>query len=224
MTAITVMTGSVTAYTISPWNNTQTCRPRKDERNSLVDGASCPISNTTSTPDQCNGGKHNPTTPDTNNDNPSSHQRQKKHCHGVKVILLPKRKKDLGMFYSVMHPSTLRTFSPRTYLKSFAWISLAREKSVTMLIAILLTPGRLQNSNARLSSWLPTISSRKTWNGSSNIISWGCPTSQMGSKSFLVTPRVLPVRRLDLSDSYVAMWQICWITKTFAWLYPHLPD
>jgi hypothetical protein len=58
MTAITVMPGSVTAYTISPWNDTQACRPRKDERNSLVDGASHPISNTTSTPEQRNGCKH----------------------------------------------------------------------------------------------------------------------------------------------------------------------
>jgi hypothetical protein len=43
MTAITVMPGSVTAYTISPWNNTHACRPRRDKRKSLADGASCPI-------------------------------------------------------------------------------------------------------------------------------------------------------------------------------------
>jgi hypothetical protein len=52
MTTITVMPGSVTAYTVSPWNNTQACGPRKDERNSPTDGASHPISNTTSTPDR----------------------------------------------------------------------------------------------------------------------------------------------------------------------------
>jgi hypothetical protein len=34
MTAIRVMPGSVTAYTINPWNNTQASGPRKDERNS----------------------------------------------------------------------------------------------------------------------------------------------------------------------------------------------
>ncbi len=50
MTTIMVMPGSVTAYTVSPWNYTQVCGPKKDERNSLVDGASCPISNTTPTP------------------------------------------------------------------------------------------------------------------------------------------------------------------------------
>jgi hypothetical protein len=99
MTAITVMPGSVTAYTVSPWNNTQACGPRKDERNSLVDGASCPISNTISTPEQCNGGKRDPTTLDTNEDNPSGHQRQKKPCPGVKADTAAKEKKYLGMFY-----------------------------------------------------------------------------------------------------------------------------
>jgi hypothetical protein len=99
MTAITVMPGSVTAYTINPWKNTQACGPRKDEKNSLMDGASCSTSNTTFTPKQHDGGKHNPTTPDTNKDNPSGHQRQKKpHC-GVKVHTVAKEKKDLGMFY-----------------------------------------------------------------------------------------------------------------------------
>jgi hypothetical protein len=52
MTAITVMLGSITAYTINPWNNTQTSGPRKDERNSPVDGTSGPTSNTTFTPKQ----------------------------------------------------------------------------------------------------------------------------------------------------------------------------
>jgi hypothetical protein len=73
MTANTVMPGSVSAYTINPWNNTQASRPRKDERNSPMDGASCPTSNTTFTPKQCNRGKRNPTTPDTNKNYPSSH-------------------------------------------------------------------------------------------------------------------------------------------------------
>ncbi len=44
MTVITVMPGSVAAYTVDLWNNTQSSRPRKDEKNSLMDGASCPIS------------------------------------------------------------------------------------------------------------------------------------------------------------------------------------
>ncbi len=99
MTAIAVMPGSVTAYTVNPWNNTQVRGPRKDEKNSIVDGASHPSSNTTSTLKQCNGGKRNPTTPNTNEDNPSVHQRQKKPRCGVKVNTAAKEKKDLGMFY-----------------------------------------------------------------------------------------------------------------------------
>jgi hypothetical protein len=54
MTATTVMPGSVTTYNVNPWNNTQASGPRKDEKNSLADGASCPTSNTTSTPKQHN--------------------------------------------------------------------------------------------------------------------------------------------------------------------------
>jgi hypothetical protein len=51
------------------------------------------------TPKQCNGGKRDPTTPDTNKGNPSGHQRQKKpHC-GVKVDTAAKEKKDLVMLY-----------------------------------------------------------------------------------------------------------------------------
>ncbi len=99
MTAITVMPGSVTTYTVSPCNNTQVCRPRKDERNFLADGESCSNSNTTSTPEQRNGGKHNPTTPDMNEDNTSGRQKQKKPCHGVKVDTAAKEKKELGMLY-----------------------------------------------------------------------------------------------------------------------------
>jgi hypothetical protein len=78
MTAITIMPGSVTAYTLNPWNNTWASGPRKDEKYSLADGASRPTSNTTSTHEQHNGGKRDPTTPDMNKDNPSGRQRQKK--------------------------------------------------------------------------------------------------------------------------------------------------
>jgi hypothetical protein len=82
MTIITVMPGSVTAHSVSPWNNAQASGPRKDERNSPVDSACHPISNTTSTPKQHNGGKRDPTTPDTNEDNLSGRQRQKKPRRG----------------------------------------------------------------------------------------------------------------------------------------------
>jgi hypothetical protein len=47
MTAITVMPGSIAAYNVNPWNNTQASGLRKDDKNSLTDGASCPTSNAT---------------------------------------------------------------------------------------------------------------------------------------------------------------------------------
>ncbi len=71
MTAITVMPGSVTTYNVNSWNNTQARELRKDDKNSLMDGASRPTSNTTFTPEEHNGGKLDPTTPDTNKENPS---------------------------------------------------------------------------------------------------------------------------------------------------------
>jgi hypothetical protein len=99
MTAITVMPGSVSAYNVNPWNNIQSSGLRKEDKNSLVDCASCPTPNATFTPEQHNRGKRNPTTPNTSEENPSGHQRQKKpHC-GVKVDTAAKEKKDLGMFY-----------------------------------------------------------------------------------------------------------------------------
>jgi hypothetical protein len=93
MTPITVMPGSVAAYNVNPWNNTQASGLRKDDKNSLADGASPPTSNATFTPKQCNGGKRNLTTaPNTNKVNPSGHQRQKKPQHGVKVDTATKEK------------------------------------------------------------------------------------------------------------------------------------
>ncbi len=76
MTAIMVMPGSVSTYNVNPWNNTQASGLRKDDKNSLADGASCPTPNATFMPEQHNGGKPDPTTPDTNEENPSGRQRQ----------------------------------------------------------------------------------------------------------------------------------------------------
>jgi hypothetical protein len=42
MTAITVMPGSVSTHNVNPWNNIQASRLRKEDKNSLVDCASCP--------------------------------------------------------------------------------------------------------------------------------------------------------------------------------------
>ncbi len=99
MTAITVMPGSVAAYNVNPGNSTQASRLRKDDKNPLTNGASHPTSNATFTPKQRNKGKHSPTTPDTNKENPSGRQRQKKPRRGVKVDTAAKEKKDLGMLY-----------------------------------------------------------------------------------------------------------------------------
>jgi hypothetical protein len=99
VTTITVMPGSITAYTVNPWNNTQASIARKDEKNSLMDGASYPTSNTTSTPEQSKEGKRDPTTPDTNDDNPSGHQRQKKPHFRVKADTATKGEKGFGYVY-----------------------------------------------------------------------------------------------------------------------------
>jgi hypothetical protein len=99
MTPITVMPGSVSAYNVNPWNNTQASGLRKDDKNSLADGASRPIPNATFMHKQCNGSKRDLTTTNMNKENPSGHQRQKKPCSGVKVDTAAKEKKDLGMFY-----------------------------------------------------------------------------------------------------------------------------
>jgi hypothetical protein len=97
MTAITVMPGSATAYTVSPWNNTQASGPRKDERNSSAYGASHPISNTTSTPEQLNGGQ--PYNTWYKQGQSLWPPEAKKPCCGVKVDTAAKKKIDLGMFY-----------------------------------------------------------------------------------------------------------------------------
>jgi hypothetical protein len=70
-TTIMVVPDSVSACNVNPWNNTQVSRLKKDDKYSLADGASRPTPNTTFTPEQCNGGKRDPTTPDTNKENPS---------------------------------------------------------------------------------------------------------------------------------------------------------
>ena len=85
MTAIMVMPDSFSTYNVNPWNNIQASRLRKEDKNSLVDCASRPTPNTTFMPEQRNGGKCDPTTPNTNEENPSGYKRQKKPRRGVKV-------------------------------------------------------------------------------------------------------------------------------------------
>jgi hypothetical protein len=104
MTAIMIMPDSTAAYNVNPGNNTQASGLRKNDKNPLADGASCPTFNATFMPEQHNGGKRNSTTPETNEENPSGHQRQKKPRRGAKVDTATKEKKDLGMFY-LLNPS-----------------------------------------------------------------------------------------------------------------------
>ncbi len=95
MTTITVMPGSVSAYNVNPWNNTHASGLRKDDKNFLMDGVSRPTPKATFTLEQHNRGKRNPTTPNTNKENPSGCQRQKKPRCGVKVVTAA----NLGRFY-----------------------------------------------------------------------------------------------------------------------------
>ncbi len=50
MTAITVMPGSVSTYDVNPWKNIQASGLRKEDKNSLMDCASCPTPNATFMP------------------------------------------------------------------------------------------------------------------------------------------------------------------------------
>ncbi len=78
MTPITVMPGVVAAYTLSPWNSAQACGPKKEDKNtSFTDGASHSNSNRNFNSEQHRGDKHDPATPDGNNEKASMHQMQK---------------------------------------------------------------------------------------------------------------------------------------------------
>jgi hypothetical protein len=202
--AIAIMPGSVTAYTINPWNNTQANRPRKDEKNSLVDGASCPISNITSTPEHHNGGKRDPTTPDMNKNDPSVHQRQKKpHC-GVKFDTSAKEKKALCMFY-LRNPSINRAdiFSRDMTEKLCAnFICKGKECNNTNCDFDHTTKALELKRKTIIVIANHFIKKHMVWFNEYHFMRM--PNITDGSKSFLVTQKVLPVRQLDLSDSYIA--------------------
>jgi hypothetical protein len=83
MTPTMVMSGAVTAYTVSPWNNTQACRPPKDDKNfSLADGAFCSNSNAYSTFKQRCGDKCNPAIPDGIDENLCVPEAEEAFLHG----------------------------------------------------------------------------------------------------------------------------------------------
>jgi hypothetical protein len=119
MTTITVMPGVVAAYTVSPWISTQACEPKKDNKHiTLADGASQSNSNATSKTKQRRGYKHEPATPDGNDEIMSDHQKQKKPCCAVRVDATAEEKTGLGMFYLKNASMNLLDVFPKDMLDS----------------------------------------------------------------------------------------------------------
>jgi hypothetical protein len=100
MTPIMVMPGVVAAYTLSPWNSTQACGPKKDNKNTLfMVGASRSNLKVNFNSEQGRRDKCNPATPDSNDEKATTRQKQKKPCCAVKVDTASKEKTALGMSY-----------------------------------------------------------------------------------------------------------------------------
>jgi hypothetical protein len=171
MTAITVMPGSVSAYNVNPWNNTQASGLRKDDKNSLADGASRPTPNATFTPEQHNRGKRDPTTPNTNKENPSGHQRQKKPCCGVKVDTAAKEKKDLGMFYLCNPSINPADISPKDMPKKLCTNFTCKGKECTNTNCNFAHPRKALELKRKTIILIANNLPRKTWDGSTNSIS-----------------------------------------------------
>ncbi len=101
MSPITVMPGSVSAYTISASNNTRVSGPGKDGSNNSSDGASTSQKSDKGSAISNNrhGNKRDPSTPDTAEGKSSTRQWQKKARRAMKADTAAKEKKDLGIFY-----------------------------------------------------------------------------------------------------------------------------
>ncbi len=81
MTPITVMPRVVAAYSLSPWNSTQACGTKKDDKNtSFMNWVSPSNSIANFNNEQCHGDKRDPATPDGINEKVSTCQKQKKPC------------------------------------------------------------------------------------------------------------------------------------------------
>jgi hypothetical protein len=171
MMPITVMLVVVAAHTVSPWNSTQACKPKKGNKStSLIDGASCSNSKVDFNSKHRHGDKHDPATPSGNDEQTSTHQKQRKaHC-SVKVDTAAKEKTELGMFYLRNTLITLKMSSQKTCLTRFVPILLARIRIATMSIATLPIPGGPQSSNVRLSWQSPIILPKEILVGSTSII------------------------------------------------------
>jgi hypothetical protein len=96
MTPIIIMPSSITAYTLSAWNNMQSCPPKDSVPATTKENANA----TTPPPAQRHGNKRVPTTPNSSDDNsPPRHQKAKKAKKGSKVDGPAKDRKDMGMFF-----------------------------------------------------------------------------------------------------------------------------
>jgi hypothetical protein len=96
MTPIIIMPSSVTAYTLSNRNNTQSCPPKDGVPATTKENANA----TNSPPAQRRGNKHVPTTPESPDDNsPPRRQMAKKAKKGSKVDGPAKDRKEMGMFF-----------------------------------------------------------------------------------------------------------------------------
>jgi hypothetical protein len=204
MTAITVMPGLVSAYNDNPWNNTQASGLRKDDKNSLADGASCPTPNTTFTPEQRNGGKRDPTTPDTNEENPSGPQRQKKPCHGVKVDTAAKEKKDLGMFYLCNPSINPADIFPKNMPEKLGANFTCNGKECTNTNCNFAHTRKSLELKHKTIILIANHFIRKDVGWFNKYHFMRMPNITDGVKKLLGNTRVLPVRWLDLSDSCIA--------------------
>ena len=94
MTPIVIMPSSITAYTISSWNDTQICPPRGNS----YSGTKC--ANAKNISPSYDQRRRDPATPKTTDDNNSSgRQKAKKPKKGSKVDGPTKDRKEMGMFY-----------------------------------------------------------------------------------------------------------------------------
>ena len=97
MTSIIVMPSSITAYTISCCNTTQSCPPKEGASVTKKENANA---STPPPPAQHHGDKRDPTTPETSDDNNSSScQTAKKAKKGSKVDGPAKERKNIPFFF-----------------------------------------------------------------------------------------------------------------------------
>ncbi len=224
MTAITVMPGSITAYTVNSWNNTQASGPRKNEKYSLADGSSCPTSNTTSSPEHHNGGKCDPTTPNTNGDNPPGHQRQKKPCRRVKVDTAAKEKKDLGMFYLRNSSINPLEFFPKNLPKKLCANFTCKGKECNNTNCVFAHPKKALELKRKTSIVIANHFIKKNTGWFNKYHFMRMPNITDGVKKLLRNTKG-PTSKM----AWLVWFLYCNMTnsldhKNFAWLYPHVPD